>query len=430
MARKSLLSGMLFLLAGFSLLAQNDGSYGQNQGNARFIVFSDPHYYDASLGTEGKAFEEYLDNDRKLLKESPMILHELVRQITASNSEFVLIPGDLTKDGTRISHEAFSNYLSAIEEAGKEVFVVPGNHDVSNPESFAYRGDEKVLMESVTADGFARIYDNYGYGEALYRDPASLSYIAMPVQGVWLLALDACRYEENVAGGHPVTGGRLKPETIQWFTNILQSEEAKSKRIIAMMHHGALEHYKNQKKYFGDYVVDDYKKVSKQLAELGINLVFTGHYHAQDIVKKDFPGGKVLYDIETGSLVTFPCPYRIITINSDQVKIEAYSLDPEEYPGEFMQYARDFVWSGIEGIARRTLVDMKLKEDEASLLSGQVSDAFIAHYQGDEIRPEKPFNLKGVGALGRFYISFRKKLVWSLYNDLPPGDNTLVIDLP
>ena len=39
-------------------------------GEIQFAVFSDPHYYDSSLGTTGSAFEDYLMQDRKLLRES------------------------------------------------------------------------------------------------------------------------------------------------------------------------------------------------------------------------------------------------------------------------------------------------------------------------------------------------------------------------
>jgi len=45
----------------------------------------------------------------------------------------------------------------------------------------------------------------------------------------------------------------------------------------------------------------------------GIRLIFTGHYHANDIV--EFTNdGKTLYDIQTGSLVTPPYSYRIMTL--------------------------------------------------------------------------------------------------------------------
>ena len=74
-------------------------------------------------------------------------------------------------------------------------------------------------------------------------------------------------------------------------------------------------------------------------------------------------------------------------------------------------------------------MDFKLKEAEAALLSGQVADAFLAHYQGDEPEKDNPLDLTGVSLKGRFYIGFKKRLITSLWNDLPPADNNLKINL-
>ncbi|HEX3029505.1 MAG TPA: hypothetical protein VHT34_09425 [Clostridia bacterium] len=43
--------------------------------DAQFAVISDLHYYDNSLGTKGKAFEEYMNSDRKLLRDSADLLN-------------------------------------------------------------------------------------------------------------------------------------------------------------------------------------------------------------------------------------------------------------------------------------------------------------------------------------------------------------------
>lgn len=396
--------------------------------DTKFIVLSDPHYYDPSLGMEGEAFEQYLDNDRKLLRESTEILGEARKLILASDAEFLVIPGDLTKDGTRISHLRFASVLEEIEKTGKKVFVVPGNHDILNPESFSYRDSLKILVDNITPGEFAKIYSNFGYNEAIARDPASLSYIVEPVKGLWIFCLDACRYDENQPGGHPVTGGKFRDISLEWISGQLDSARASGKAVLGMMHHGILEHYKKQSHYFEDYVVDDFKKVSRLFAEKGMKMVFTGHYHAQDIVRQDFGKGNVLYDIETGSLVTFPCPVREVRIKDNTVDIATTRIGQiQSRDAGFPQYAREFVWSGIQGIAHKALISYKLQEEEAALLSGQVADAFLAHYQGDEVDREKPFDLAGVSLKGRLLISFKKKLVWNLWNDLEPADNDLQI---
>jgi 3',5'-cyclic AMP phosphodiesterase CpdA len=397
--------------------------------NTSFLVISDPHYYDPSLGIEGQAFQEYLDNDRKLLKESPYILKEALNYINSTEVDFVVIPGDLTKDGTLVSHKAFARNLSEIEKTGKKVFVVPGNHDILNPQSNSYKDNLKIKVQNIDQATFKSIYNDFGYGEAISSDPSSLSYVAEPVKGLWLIGMDACRYNENPNSYHAVTGGRFNESTLKWVEEQLNAANEKGIEIIGFMHHGILEHYDKQAKFYGEYVIEDYGKISKLFAEKGMKLVFTGHYHAQDIVKKDYGNAKLIYDVETGSLVTFPCPIRKVNLNARNVKISTKRINYiETHPENFENFSKEYVWSGIEGIAKKALISYKLSEDEAVLLSGQVADAFIAHYQGDEPDKEKAFDLKGISLKGRFLISFKKKLVWSLWHDLEPGDNELEIE--
>jgi predicted phosphodiesterase len=398
--------------------------------DTRFIVFSDPHYYNPELGTEGKAFEEYLDNDRKLLRESQEILEGTIEMIEKETADFVIIPGDLTKDGTLKSHEKFADYLSEIEKSGKSVYVIPGNHDVSNPKSYSYQDSLKIKVENVEPEKFESIYAEFGYQEALYKDSFSLSYIVEPVEGLWLFAMDACRYDENYQINYPVTGGKFKEGTLHWIENLLNHAAQMNKAVLGFMHHGVLEHYKKQSHFFGEYVIQDYKKVSALFAAYGMRMVFTGHYHAQDISSFFYSDDSFIFDIETGSLVTYPCPLRTIDIQNNKAEIRSYFINEiPSNPENFTGFAREFVWSGIEGIARQALIGFKLKVTEAEMLSGQVADAFVAHYQGDEVSAEKAFDLKGVSLKGRFLIGFKKKLVWNLWNDPFPADNNIIIDL-
>ena len=419
---------ILFLFSFSPSIAQNTNF--PKYPDANIVVLSDPHYYDASLGIDGEAFRQYLNKDRKLLKESRELLETAISKISNSKAEIVLIPGDLTKDGTLTSHTKFSGFMKELELLGKKVYVVPGNHDISNPQSYSFKDSLKVLVENISPSDFENIYSDHGYNEAIYRDSNSLSYIAEPIEGLWLFALDACRYDENVEGEHAVTAGKFKDETLVWINEMLDLSIREGKSTIGMMHHGILEHYNKQKKFFGEYVVDDYKDISKNFAGKGLKIVFTGHYHAQDIANRTFNNGDFIFDVETGSLVTYPCPIRQISIQNNQLEINSeYIAQIESHPDGFQAYSKEFVWSGIEGIATEALIGYKLKEEEARMLSGQIADAFIAHYQGDEISPKKPFSLKGVSCKGRFLISFKKKLIKNLWKDVTPEDNNLKIDL-
>lgn len=418
---------LLLLLVTVNLSAQNIQT---STVNTSFMVFSDPHYYDPSLGTEGKAFEEYLDSDRKLLRESRELLLEAIERIEKSDASFVVIPGDLTKDGTKVSHKEFALLMERLEAAGKQVYVIPGNHDISNGESNAFPGDTVELVESITPKEFGEIYANMGYSEALHRDDNSLSYVTEPAPGLWLLGLDACLYRENQENHHSHTDGQFKDETLSWIDEISELASENGKTMIAFMHHGIIEHYKGQEKFYGEYIVNDYKKISKQLASNGIRVVFTGHYHAQDVTMKKWDEETFIFDVETGSLVTYPCPIREIRISNDSMHIKSHFIDKiPSYDSNFTEYSRQYVYDGIAGIGERTMIDMGLRPEDAAKLSGQIGAAFVTHYVGDEPTGKHPLDLKGVKFLGRVIISFRKKLIKGLYKDIYPQDNDLIINL-
>ena len=420
---------MAFLVSGYQLKAQENQMF-PDYPEVKFVVFTDPHYFDESLGTEGKAFQDYLDKDRKLLRESRELLEEVILYIENSDAAFVLIPGDLTKDGEKINHIRMTEFLTRINKSGKKAYVVPGNHDINVPAAFRYEGERKERVPTVSSEEFAEIYAPFGFGDAVIRDENSLSYVAEPVEGLWLLALDACRYKENPAEGYPVTAGKFSKQTMNWIQDVLIEAGNQNKSLIAMMHHGVLEHYKKQKKHFGEYVVDKHKKVSALLADHGVRLVFTGHYHAQDITMKTFGRNKFIIDIQTGSLVTYPCPYRLVSISADQVlTVTSGFITSIPSNPDFERYSENYIHSGIAGIAANTLTGMKVDSAEAWALSGQVADAFIAHYAGDEKVPDKPFDMTGISCKGKFLIGFKKNLVKSLYHDLYPEDNFLEMKL-
>lgn len=99
-----------------------DGTY-VGAGTTHLSVISWLHFYDTDLGTQGAAFEAYLAQDRKMLVQSEAILASAVRMIKAKQPKIVLVPGDLTKDGERSSHEKFAAHLADLEAAGIQVLV-------------------------------------------------------------------------------------------------------------------------------------------------------------------------------------------------------------------------------------------------------------------------------------------------------------------
>jgi 3',5'-cyclic AMP phosphodiesterase CpdA len=399
----------------------------------KFYCLSDIHLYDPNLGTAGFAFSRYLAQDRKLLKESMNIMDSAVSEIETNNYDFLIITGDLTKDGELDCHNIVTNFLARLQTNGKKVYVVPGNHDVLNGLAHSFDGSNETAIPHINADDFRSIYTNYGYSEAIYRDTNSLSYVVEPKPGLWLIGFDACRYRENKPGEESITAGKVYPPVLAWLKDILQKSVVNNKAVILMMHHGMLEHFPGQKKYFPEYVVEDNDYLSELLATYHVRTVFTGHFHAQNIAYKKFGGNNYLYDIETGALVTYPCPYRKVTVNANDqtMTIESsFMHHVKGIDGDFTDYSKKFLLKGITGMVRLTLLGYGVPEKDADIYSPQVALAFCAHYCGDTKKPAVDLDTTGTELMSQFIISFRKELVDGLWSDYPPYENNNIkIDL-
>jgi len=400
--------------------------------SAKFIVLSDTHFYDTSLGDSGKAFQNVLTHDRKLLLESQEIMEEAVRQISKETADFLIICGDLTKDGEVVNHLGMQKVLTRIAQSGLKVYVIPGNHDVANGNAARFKEHEKIPVESVSGQAFSEIYRDFGYGQALYRDLDSLSYVAEPVPGLWILALDSCRWKENEPGRPSVAGGAFSPETLRWMEDVLIQAKKSKKAVIGWMHHGILEHYPGNENYFPMYVVQDHAAISRMLVQYGVSLMFTGHFHAQDITVKQFndPDG-ALFDIETGSLITYPSPYRVVHIQDDQrvlIKSRFISSIPS-YPDNFPEFSKNFLFNNTLKITDRTLEKDWMSDPDREKVAPSVVTAYAAHLRGAEKKPKSFMETEGLGLWGRIIIWVRKDLIEGWWTDLPPADNSVEINL-
>lgn len=403
----------------------------------RFAVISDPHLHNAHLGNSGAAFEKYLAEDPKLLRESEAILDAALKGVAAERVRFVLISGDLTKDGELANHRRMVRHLARLERQGIQVFVVPGNHDINNPEAVMYVGDTNRPVQSVTPQQFAALYRQFGYSQAIDKDAHSLSYVAEPVSGLWLLAIDSCKYDQSRQAGSNVISGRIRPETMTWIEAKLHQAQAGGKLVIAFMHHGLNQHFVGQNEQFGQYLVDDWPYASAQLARAGLKVIFTGHYHSQDaayLVNETLRPVSALCDVETASLVQYPCAFRIVTLDTNNVleiesrRVTHIAADTGGVP--FQQYAENFLRARLPTlVARQLAARFNLPKADATKAAPIVADALIANYVGDETPPHETQALIDEWVNGPELRRTLGLLLRGIWTDLPPTDNGCLLEL-
>ncbi len=409
---------------------------GEAANEFRMVVISDVHVMDPSLLIEGgKAFNNYLSHDRKMLRESTVILKKLTDSLIAEHPQVVLLAGDLTKDGEYVSHRYLvDSCLMRLKREGIQALVIPGNHDVNNPHAVSFMGDSTEIVRTVSAADFASIYADYGYTGALARDEYSLTYVYQLTDKLRILAIDACKYEENDFEKNICRhDGRIKPETMEFIKAQIADAHQKGIRIIGMMHHGLVSHWKYQDRIMKGYLVDDWKKQAAELADAGLEVMFTGHSHAQDISCRKI-GKHTIYDIETGSAVTYPSPYRLVSLKDDEMSIRSRFIEsiPMDLNGlSFDEYAKNTVAQGAA-----TLVTSAFPPEMPDSVRNRaircVAQALIANCRGDEhLTAQERNEIDEVTKLIKPYSARYAKLfrvaTTVLREDAYPPDNEFIV---
>jgi len=424
---------ILFLFAGCK---KSDSVISTTKNVYTIAVLADNHYMDPSLLIkDGLAFQDYLVTNGKLLAASDAIMQEAIYELihTTPKPDLVLIPGDLTKDGELVGHVSVHLYLQQLIQAGIKVRVIDGNHDIYNPHSYEYNGAIMTRVQNIGPDKFRSIYSDCGYSDALYTDPYSLSYVSEPLPNLWLLSIDCCKYDN--LNDSIYAAGAIRSGTMIWILDRLAEAAEKGKTVFGMMHHGLVEQFTDKHLTFPGFMVDNYSDVSDQLMNAGLKIMFTGHFHASDIVEQR-SGNKVLYDIETGSIVVYPCSYRLITyIQDSSLIITTKLITNVNYSGipssqTFPQYAES-----LSRIAADTLFTTMLMtnrqisyNDTAWHISHCMGTALMAHVAGDEDKALEDTAL--IGQTGRRYsASWLPDYCDYLWTDLLPKDNSLTIQL-
>ena len=418
---------------------------------AKIFVIADTHLMAPSLLVkDGTAFQTYLTGDRKLLEESKVILDETINLILSEKPDLVLIPGDLTKDGAKVSHEMMAAALQKVVDSGIKVLVVPGNHDINNPHAISYDGDTETHVDHITPDEFKQIYANFGYKNAKVVDENSLSYVAEPIKGLVIIAMDSCKYDTNVADGKPKTEGSFSIEKLNWIYDQAAKANSDGKLIFGMMHHALTEHYTSQSTLFSEYVIKDWDSLDNEFATRGMKAVFTGHYHANDVVKIG-QGESSIFDIMTGSTVTYPNPYRVVSLTEGKTLTIATkyvrNVSHANISSTFEEYSENFLDTGLNIVVPMMLQapPYSLDSTTAASLAPPIVAALKAHYVGDESGVPAELNptmtglqqqadaLKASGDSGLIMQGMMLEqiiqVINSIFNDLPSKDNNLQIDL-
>ena len=337
------------LLIGQAVSASAASISVKQEESLKIASLSDTHYLSPTLIKDTTDFTEHLNSDRKMFAESEAFLNALLDTVKKDDPDVLLISGDLTKDGEKEGHEALADILENFEEeTGTQVYITPGNHDLnnSNAMNFNTADGEAVPAGRTSPDDYKKIYKDLVYNDdsviatfepAEGKQGGGLSYVARPKDGFTIISIDSARYSaDNTDSGtdEHETSGNVGPELEAWVLEQIKTAKQRGDTVIGLQHHGMVPHFSMEPDLLPMYLVNDYERLAQEYADAGMSYIFTGHMHANDIATVTTEAGNTLYDIETGSVVTYPSPARSVTltrtIENGTVK---ESMDIKTYTG-------------------------------------------------------------------------------------------------
>lgn len=399
--KKSLLCFILSIVMVITMLPVYNTNANDEVKKVRLSILTDTHYYADIPDDPGAAeFLDYLEaSEMRLIRESDAILNAALSKVYATSPDAVLICGDVSSGGEYENCVAFADKMTAAkanlpEDTG--IYVIPGNHDMNNSSAVIYNGTAFERAKRVTADDFREIFNDFGYSSAysVYRaEPGAdvknyggLSYAVEIADGITLIALDTVKYSNDTDAlfdqAH-LTSGEISDDLLNWAVDEAKKAKEKGNLVIGMSHHGIMPHYDTSNSLAAsiskNFVIDNWESTAATLADAGFAAFFTGHDHSNDIAKYVSPNGNTIYDIETSSLVEYPCSFRTVDItiekkstetrylfeiNTDSVESIEGIEDFQSYAYEKSSFNPDKISAPAMNLLRPYLYEMKVFESE------------------------------------------------------------------
>ena len=323
----------------------------------------------------------------------------------------------------------------------RRVFLIPGNHDINNKDSYNYNLGGKGIAEptpTVTPPEFMDLYSDlvfdhafslykdskhfkgylskvnasfkrdakfqdYAHGYTSYASRVDLNKSKPGFNGLTIIGLDTVKYSIDQVmekkDGCQNTDGIVTIEQLRWIVDVCEMAKKRNDIVMVLAHHAFIPHFNNQEKALAPYIIDNHRSILHDedqridgktpvdvLADLGIKFIFTGHMHAQDIAKKISTNGNAIYDIETGSTVTYPLPVRHLEVEN---KISSYN------PRVVMKVSTDrineFQFTGPEGKDFIRVHDA-LEHASQNLITADLIEGLVGEY----VLPNFKYDARGL----------------------------------
>lgn len=389
----------------------------QSQPPVTMMVATDMHLL-AKEYTGDFFYEPSAAFDGKLTHYSNEYFDAFLAEVLEQKPNLLILSGDLTLNGDVKSHEEMVKKLDAVQNAGVQVLVIPGNHDVGSS-SFDYSTKpEPTLTESLYANSFDEYYENFGLEQAISRDSASCSYIYEVSPYLRIIMLDT----------NTDVKCKVHADTLLWLEKELQAAKFAGIDVISISHQNL--HIHNQLLYF-TYQFYNANELYELYEKYDVAVNISGHIHVQSIVQDKIP------EIAVGSLAVPDSNYGKIVYNGKTIDYSTHSTNVEGYAKSqnwtnpdllnYNEYCRAY----FEGVAKaqtyNSFKDSTLSQAEIDLLAETYSKINSAYFSGNNIE-EKDFT-DGLALWRKQTDSFILRYIESMLEESQTDNRNITIKL-
>lgn len=438
----------------------------ENNKKISLSILSDIHILARSLMASNKEFNIAIKYDRKFLVEGEGLLKKALELASLNDSKYIIIPGDLTKDGEKKSHLEVMEILKSwtYENPQRNIFLIPGNHDINNKQAFDYKNLKKTdgiepreffeIYDFLFKDKVLEFYKNsnifkshldfvnkkfnrdfkysyycQGYGSYLARIDNNLEN----KNSLTLLFIDtsiySCDYEQNHKDGKTNVVGALDKNVMKWAIEKIDEAKARKDMIFVIAHHAFIPNFRDQRLVLGPFIIknwnekyiDDDPRINDKLpievlADMGVKFLFTGHLHENGTAKYKSCLGNEIFNIQTGSTVTYPLPIRHINVLDDIEEFNGFSVDLktqliksfsyENLSGETIKIENSIAYA-LEN--QLSLKDVLFNYVHSMAKNPMISEMNIKKFLIDRINTALKINLPKKGYIGEILKFYKDK---------------------
>lgn len=294
----------------------------------KLTFIADTHHFSTTLSKPGRAYELRSGSDQKCLNETGAIIDAAFDQIAKSDTDAVMIAGDITNDGEMASHEEFRQKLYNLQQS-KNVYIITATHDWccdQNPRKFdgdKVSHDVPVMPHEQLRDYYIDFGPKQSDAEFITH-LGTCSYTVDIGENVRLLALNDDQNGKGRAG--------FKEDHFQWIEQQIKKAKADGKFMIGMEHHLLIAHV-HPMITGGGTCVGDREIVASRLADAGLRYMFVGHSHMQAVDKFTSEKGNTITEVNIGSLCGYPSPIINVTVTDEGLEIETDNVHSFVFDG-------------------------------------------------------------------------------------------------